>query len=86
MCFGMGEDRLYLISEKISGYSGRKTKSIFLLFHIVCWSVLALILAVCGLVLFTGTILGHGVVLFLMVSYVGTFLGFYGGICYLYRK
>ena len=50
------------------------------------WALLALIVGAAGFSLATGSVIGHGVILFCIVGYTGMIIGFFGGSYYLYRR
>lgn len=77
---------IYEISNKINMNGNWKTSSIFLTVNVLIWSVTALVLGLAVIFALNGTIAGYGLELFCITGYSGVFVGFLGGIYYLYRK
>ena len=59
-------------SEVFHRAAGGKIENIFLFLNTVFWALLALIVGAAGFSLATGSVIGHGIILFCIVGYTGT--------------
>lgn len=74
------------LSERLHQLTKWDSAYLFLVMNMIFWMIIAGVTGVIGGYLYDHTLNGKGLFLLCWLGYITVFIGFFGGIIYLYRK